>query len=951
MLAARFFSVGFLALLIMLPGSCSVVAQQAATVPPSTESPATKSPTSEPAPNPDDIDQRLVFLTVQLSTVESSIAATDKALKQKGYLKIAKEEAAEQARQKSDRKGSGPVLWQEFYGVAVEKIYFRPKDGTTIRVKATAVAARPPRIDYINQANEENRARAEADAAEVGNKIEDLLEYRRQLETEQSALWMKIAFRGVSSQELSTRPIYSLELAAPGEDEPSKQLLDAASSCVAFVKAIDLQLAAAQKGMDDPQGTLANLAAEATAARTELQSRLLSLSSLAPLLRDAKQPIWQFSRSAKAIDDLAQNLADAYRLAEECDAKEDIGGKRRYRGQVQQLAVDLATTLVSADQALLEAVADWKIVPVTRVAASNEKIPAAGDAIPAKLDAAKVAHQAEIKAARKNLVSAIDVRLNAAADAGNLAAVQMLQSAKFKAGRDGSVGENVIDASILAAKKSFDQAVAAANAKLVAAHKLAIAEYTKARKIPEAVAVQEELVALGFTEEEANDSRMANEAGGAYGPANIGEGAEPGAVDALADGGMARPVLAGERLEVEVPAPIDEIVAGGNGKYLVLHLKKLRQLALFDVSQAKVLKYLPMPSSEITYAVGSKKLFVGVKDLKRIQRWDLEKQELELTQAAPEGGVGALAIGAASLGPVVMIGEDKAKKFWIMNPMTLKCESFPSKNWGDERGAWGPLHVHVSFDGSTSVACGGGWAGIELASLKGNKVTRVQAGAYVNGDATIAGNGSLVFPDGGGIIRADLTSKVTGIDGTPFPAADPSFSVAHRKDSGKSSLVVYANSDPRPLVTLRDLPELDQESKLPIWQRVQLIPAAKVLVTLGEGSSSLVMRGFDLARELEAEGIDYLFVESSPLCQANRGQRYSYKMQVRSKKGGVKIKLQSGPKGMTVSKDGMVSWTVPARATEENASVIIEVTDATGQTIFHTFNIETVEATPRRERN
>ena len=39
-------------------------------------------------PGWEEIDQRLVFLTVQLSTIESSIDATDKALKLNGYQKI-----------------------------------------------------------------------------------------------------------------------------------------------------------------------------------------------------------------------------------------------------------------------------------------------------------------------------------------------------------------------------------------------------------------------------------------------------------------------------------------------------------------------------------------------------------------------------------------------------------------------------------------------------------------------------------------------------------------------------------------------------------------------------------------------------------------------------------------------------------------------------------------------
>ncbi len=92
--------VKFSALLILILSAAWSNAQEQdkATVPANATPPTSQS--AEPAPATDEIDQRLVFLTVQLSTVESSIAATDKALKQKGYLKIAKEEAAEQARQK-----------------------------------------------------------------------------------------------------------------------------------------------------------------------------------------------------------------------------------------------------------------------------------------------------------------------------------------------------------------------------------------------------------------------------------------------------------------------------------------------------------------------------------------------------------------------------------------------------------------------------------------------------------------------------------------------------------------------------------------------------------------------------------------------------------------------------------------------------------------------------------
>jgi hypothetical protein len=910
-------------------------------------------------PGWEEIDQRLVFLTVQLSTIESSIDATDKALKLNGYQKIAKEAAADQAAKSNelmDRKGGGPVRWEEFYGRTAEKFFYHPRDGNTIHVNPLPIAQRPPQFDYIYRANEDNRAKAEADAARIGNKIDDLLAYRKQLETEQTALWCKIAFRGGSSMELSARPLYRLDLTGATNDDAGKQALEAAKAAVAFMRAIDAELTQAQKGMDDQKGALEHLAATTTSARAELQSKLLQLPTLAAALANPRDPIGQFTRLAKRLEDSAQNLSDALRLAADADTQGDLAGKRSYRGQLQQTAFDYASTVVAADQALTAATTSWKITPsVTKPATPTPvKVVATGDAdtIPGRLEAAKAAHEINVAVDRRIFVAAIDARLNAAADAGDLAGVQTFQAAKIKAAHDGSLADTITDPAILAAKKTMDQSITTAHATLVAAYKEAISSYTKARKISEALAIQEELNTSGLasaaataTATESTDTTTDKPAPSATGGSIVSS-----------DGTFTPPTLPSGKLEVELAAPADDIRVGGAGRYIVLNLKKLRQLAIFDVSQAKVIKYLPMPSSDIVFAVGMKKLFVGVKDLKRIQRWDLQKLELELTVAAPEGGIGAIAIGASSLGPVVMIG-DNSKKFWLVNAATLKAEPYPSKNWGTEGSAWGPVHIHVSFDGSTVVACGGGWAGIELSTLSGNKVTNVTTGGYVNGDALVSGNGSLVFPDGGEMIRSDLKSKVSGIDGKPFPADDPAFSLAFHKDRDrggkkqqqtKPSVVLYSNADPRPLVTLRDLTELGQDSKMPIWERIHLIPAGKVLVTLGEGGDHLIVRPFDLVKELEAEGIDYLFVESAPICHAQRGTNYRYKMLIKSKKGGATATLQSGPKGMTVTKDGVINWPVPMRPTEDHATVIIQISDSSGQTTFHSFGIEVGESTTRR---
>ena len=45
---------------------------------------------------------------------------------------------------------------------------------------------------------------------------------------------------------------------------------------------------------------------------------------------------------------------------------------------------------------------------------------------------------------------------------------------------------------------------------------------------------------------------------------------------------------------------------------------------------------------------------VGLKDLKQIQRWDLTTLEREVTVAAPEGGVAAIAMGANATTPLLL---------------------------------------------------------------------------------------------------------------------------------------------------------------------------------------------------------------------------------------------------------------------------------------------------------
>ena len=93
---------------------------------------------------------------------------------------------------------------------------------------------------------------------------------------------------------------------------------------------------------------------------------------------------------------------------------------------------------------------------------------------------------------------------------------------------------------------------------------------------------------------------------------------------------------------------------------------------------------------------------------------------------------------------------------------------------------------------------------------------------------------------------------------------------------------------------------------LSMHERVFLVPQHSRLVTLAQSRDRLVSRPFDIIAALNQAGIDYLFVDSVPPLIAKPGGAYRYQLQVKSKKGGINFNLDSGPEGMTLSKDGLI---------------------------------------------
>jgi hypothetical protein len=245
----------------------------------------------------------------------------------------------------------------------------------------------------------------------------------------------------------------------------------------AHTEAIDGATSALTVAFDNQIKT-ADAAGDADASNAlSAQRKAFVVQGLLPNSPMMSHAVIQFLEITKAAND---NLAVAYTNAIEGfdkESKVDLAAQAR-RERV---------ALLSNSASPIPAASGPTSVPTTQ-------------AIGQDLAAAKSEYHHAVDEARKALVSTIDRRLNAAADAGNLTLVKSLQAAKSSADSDGTIPGDVTEPAVLAAKNDYDSAVQTFMAKLSAAYQTAVHDYTRSRQIDMAQATQDELDGLGIVE-------------------------------------------------------------------------------------------------------------------------------------------------------------------------------------------------------------------------------------------------------------------------------------------------------------------------------------------------------------------------------------------------------------------------------------------------------------------
>jgi hypothetical protein len=414
-----------------------------------------------------------------------------------------------------------------------------------------------------------------------------------------------------------------------------------------------------------------------------------------------------------------------------------------------------------------------------------------------------------------------------------------------------------------------------------------------------------------------------------------------------------------DRVVRNLPEPTDAVAAGGGGRFLLFHLPKFRKLAVFDVTQAKIARYLSLSSDDVLFAAGSEKLLVVSRDRSVIQRFDLQSLKKELTVMLPEvGKVEGLGLGYCSTGPALLATRN-GPKFVDVSKLSFIDPPGAANPWNPNRPYLAPpqlAQVRASADGSTYAIFEPMYGRNCVWTLDGRTAHR---GNAPSGAGTLQPgfDGNLFF-GWQGVYSSDLKPVAAEqFRGQAcFPAYHPAYflacSVADRayrpnQAAERAKLSLYATADKRLLASLTDFEELNDPRQpasyspqmLSIDQRIHFFPTANLLLIVSPARDQLILHKLDVMAVLEKAGIDYLYVASLPPATAERGGTFNYQIEVKSRRGGVHCTLDSGPDGMTLSDDGKLLWKVPADEPAGQQGVIITIRDSSGQEIMHTFNI------------
>jgi len=331
------------------------------------------------------------------------------------------------------------------------------------------------------------------------------------------------------------------------------------------------------------------------------------------------------------------------------------------------------------------------------------------------------------------------------------------------------------------------------------------------------------------------------------------QGLLPSPAPAVARAGIRPPELEEAKVVRKLPSSIGDVAVGGAGRYLILHLPKMSQLAVFDVSAAKVVGKIPLEDDSARFAAGLEDVVVVLPRAGTIERWGLKTLERDVVATLPvKGSIKGVAMGSASRGPLLVHASlvqqqgFERSSFVLLNVQTMKPISgdlaMPPQVGINQNF----VHLRASADGKVF----GLWctnqspSGLTTLVMSGNEVKSYYAHQSV-GPVLPSPDGKTIYT-GVGKYRPQVTIQEKMQNGNPMVPACHGEQFLMLPAPGKDgSVTVHLPDKAEPVATLPDSVTVPKEEQIKhdftFDKRFHLIPEARVVIVIPNTDDQLIL--------------------------------------------------------------------------------------------------------------
>jgi hypothetical protein len=411
--------------------------------------------------------------------------------------------------------------------------------------------------------------------------------------------------------------------------------------------------------------------------------------------------------------------------------------------------------------------------------------------------------------------------------------------------------------------------------------------------------------------------------------------------------------------KLALAAPANDAVLAAAGRYILLTLHDAKQLAVFDVQGARVVKSIPLSSDDATVTAGAEKLLIFSPGQQTLERWNLTTFQREKVSHLDPPEFTAVALGYLSRGPALVCRRPTQEggnySLCLLDVNTFKLTEIPYP------GRVADMRLHASARGDLFAAAS---RDVSLSVRLADPLPRV-GGLSPSIELFPSPDGYRFYGSNGTVYDADIghpnLSQPPAVQGfasaaSAIPTAwaglyiiikcrldGPADSTARKLDA-----TLYTDGRATPAAELPAMSEIEDlpqvQSGAPTFHnRIFLLPNSKRLITVASSTPTVYVRNIDVLDLMKRHDPNFLFVSSVPPELPRIGDLYRYSIQAQSGRGRVKFQLVNPPPDMRITPDGWVTWRASPLPNQDSAAVTI--TDAGGNSMNYVFPV----LKPRRD--